>query len=310
MAKTFPQAITDVAKLASDPNLGVGGANVLMAERLLNMGVKYIMNLADWNFNKTNISLTSVASQQDYLLPYNLERVDYVNVYANNLWYTPTEIKHGRVWRQINYVTTNYTDVPLYWFYSNSTGKISIFPIPASAGNTIKVGYTKKIRDLSDVSGYSAGHINTVADSNAITGVGTTFTARMVGQSLKITSTTTQTGDFWYEINGYTGATSITVKQTVPVTLAGGTTDYTIQEMIPFAEGFEDIAVWFSLDKYYQMRELPGLANEYSAMWRDALQEMKARDQRSADGLLKKETPIQYLDPNADPWAIKILPLP
>lgn len=308
MAKTFPQAIGDIATI--DSTLAVGGSNVAMTKRLINMAVKYVMNLADWNFNKTSIDLTSVASQQEYLLPYNLERVNYVNIYANSLWYTPTEIKHGRIWRQINYVTTNYTDVPLYWFYSNNSGKIGIFPIPATAGNTITVGFTKKLRDLSDTSGYSTGHINTVAGSNAITGVGTTFTARMVGQSLKITSATTQTGDFWYEINGYTSATSITVKQTVPVTLTGGTTDYEIQEMIPFAEGFEDIAVWFALDKYYQFRELPALANQYAAMWRDALQEMKSRDQKSVDGILKKETPVQYLDPNSDPYAIHLLPLP
>lgn len=310
MAKTFATAISDFANLANDVTLGTSGSNVALSKTLMNMAIKYVMNLADWNFNKTSVDLTSVASQQYYLLPYNMERVSYVNVYANALWYTPKEIKHGRTWQQINYVTTTYTDVPLYWYFKNSNANIGIFPTPASAGNTIRVGYTKKLRDLSDTAGYSTGKINTVADSNVITGAGTTFTPRMVGASLKITSATTQTGDFWYEIIGYSGPTSITVKPTVPVTLGGGTTAYTIQEMIPFAEGFEDIATWFALDKYYQMRELPGMANQYSAMWRDALQEMKARDQRSVDGLLKKETPVQYLDPNSDPWAIQILPLP
>ena len=310
MAKTFLQAVTDVATLTNDPSLAIGQANETLTKSLLNMGIKYIMNLADWNFNKTSVDLTSVASQQDYLLPYNMERMNYVSIYANNLWYTPQEIKHGRTWQQINYVTTTYTDVPLYWYYKNNASLVSIFPTPESAGNTIRVGFTKKLRDLSDTTGYSTGHINTVAGSNIITGVGTTFTPRMVGSSLQITSATTQTGDFWYEITGYSSPTSITVKPTVPVTLAGGTTDYIINEMIPFAEGFEDLATWFALDKYYQTRELPAMANQYAAMWRDALQEMKARDQRSVDGILKKEKPIEYLDPNADPYAIHILPMP
>jgi len=268
------------------------------------------MKLADWNFNRTSIDITSVASQQSYVLPYNIERMNYVNVYANGIWYTPREIKDGRIWRQINYVTTNYTDVPQYWHYSNNSGKIDIYPIPASAGNTIRAGYTKKLRDLSETAGYSTGKITTVADSNVLTGIGTTFTPRMVGASLKITSATTQTGDFWYEINSYTSATVIGSKNNVPVTIVAPGASYTINEMIPFAEGYENIATWFACDKYYQMREMPEMAKQYEQMWKETLEEMKARDQRSVNGVLKKESSLVYLDPNADPWAIRIYPLP
>jgi hypothetical protein len=310
MAKTFISAQADVASLTNDPLLAVGASNNALNQTLINMGVQYVMKLADWNFNRTSIDITSVASQQSYVLPYNIERMNYVNVYANGIWYTPREIKDGRIWRQINYVTTNYTDVPQYWHYSNNSGKIDIYPIPASAGNTIRAGYTKKLRDLSETAGYSTGKITTVADSNVLTGIGTTFTPRMVGASLKITSATTQTGDFWYEINSYTSATVIGSKNNVPVTIVAPGASYTINEMIPFAEGYENIATWFACDKYYQMREMPEMAKQYEQMWKETLEEMKARDQRSVNGVLKKESSLVYLDPNADPWAIRIYPLP
>ena len=308
MAKTYVQAQTDVATLCNDPALAIGAANNALTQSLLNVAVHYVMNLCDWNFNKTSIDLTTVAQQQAYTLPYNAERVNFVNVLANAINYTPREIKHGRIWRQINYVTTNYTDVPQYWFYSNKTGQINIYPIPANAGNTITCGYTKKLRDLSDTAYYTTGTITTVADSVTITGSGTTFTPRMVGKYIQITSTTTVTGDYWYEIVGYTSPTVITVKNSVPVTIGGAGTTYKISEMIPFLEGFEDIAIWFSIDKYYQQREIPGMAKQYEQMWREMLEEMKARDQRSVDGLLKRESSLEYLDPNADPWAIQLYP--
>jgi hypothetical protein len=307
MAKTYVQAQSDVATLSNDPLLAIGASNNALNQTLLNMGIHYVMNLCDWNFNRTSIDLTSVASQQSYLLPYNIQRINYVNVYANGIWYTPREIKSGTIWRQINYVVTNFTDVPQYWHYSNNSGEIDIYPIPASAGNTIRAGYTKKLRDLSDTAAYATGKVATVAASNAIVGIGTTFTARMVGKSLQITSTTTETGDFWYDINSYTSATAITVKNTVPVTIVAPGASYSIVEMIPFLDGFENIAVWFALDKYYQMREIPTMAKMYEAMWKETLEEMKARDQRSVDGLLKKESNLSYLDPNADPYSIHIV---
>lgn len=304
MAKTFQQAITDVSVLANDATLNIGGSNETTTKSLLNMGIKFVLSMADWNFNKTYVDITSVDGTQGYAIPQNAARVSDVFVYANSIWYTPVEIKDETKWRQLNYTTTDESDATQFWHFSMANGKVELYPTPASNGNTIRVNYTKKVRDLSDTTGYSTGTISTTANGSTITGAGTTFTARMVGSSLKITSTTTAAGDFWYEIMSYTSALSIAVKPTVPATIAGAS--YTINEMIPFAEGFEDIAIWFALDKYYQTKEMPGMANQYSMMWRDALQEMKARDQRSVKGLLKREDGSQVIDSNYNPWTISI----
>jgi hypothetical protein len=110
----------------------------------------------------------------------------------------------------------------------------------------------------------------------------------------------------WLEINGYTSGTVITVRESVPVAVAGAS--FTIAELIPFPDGFEDIPLWFALDKYYQMREKPALGREYERMWKEALDELERRDIRSATGILEKQTPITPVDVNSDPWAIDINP--
>ena len=304
MSKTFIQAQNDLAVLANDPLLAVSGASNATAQILLNMGVKYIMAMADWNFNKTSTDITSVASQQAYAIPYNVARVDKVFVYANSLWYAPEEIKSEEQWRKMNYTTSVYSDVAQYWHYSLVDGKVEIFPTPANAGSTIRVLYTKKIRDLSQTAGYATGTISTTAGSGAVVGVGTTFTARMAGQGLKITSATTPIGDYWLEIVSFTDTTNISVKPTIPTTLAGAS--YTINEMLPFPDGFEDLATWFALDSYYQSREMTAISNRYSSMWRDALGELKARDQRTTGGILKQEPTSGIVNPNYNPWSIEI----
>jgi hypothetical protein len=298
--KTYDQALTDFATLTSDASFG--------PTMLFNMAVKYVMNLADWNFNKISTTITTVASKQEYILPYNTERINFVNVYANAIYYTPREIKDGKVWRQINYVTTNYSDVPLYWFFRNSNSTIQIYPIPANSGNTITVGYTKKLRDFAYVGTYDTGKMTTTANSNVIVGSGgAAWDNSMLGMSILIEDAVKSIG-IYNEIIEVTNATHLKVRFNIPEIIT--TSDYAITEMVPFLEGFEDIMLWFAMDKYYQIKEIPAMAKQYEQMWREALEQMKARDQRSVDGVLKKETPVPLIDPNRDPWSLTIYPLP
>jgi hypothetical protein len=266
------------------------------------LAIHRVLGRGDWNFNKDRKDYTTVAQSQYFDPPYNADKIEYANVYSNLIWYVPKELRSGSYWRVLNR-TEVYSDIPQYWNISTRTRKIGLYPIPATAGNTVRIGFTKKIRDLS-VADYTTGTVTTTANSTTITGAGTTFTPRMVGEWIKITSTTTVLGDMWLEINGYTSATVITVRESVPVAVAGAS--FTIAELIPFPDGFEDIPLWFALDKYYQMREKPTLGREYERMWKEALDELERRDIRSATGILEKQTPIKPIDPNTDPWAIDI----
>lgn len=298
--KTFTQTYTDFQTLSNDASAGT----LTLGKSLINLAIHRVLGRGDWNFNKDRKDYLSVALQQEYDPPYNADKIEYVNVYSSLIWYVPHELRTGSYWRILNR-TTVYSDIPIYWNVSTRTRKIGIYPIPANAGNTIRIGFTKKIRDLS-VADYTTGTVTTTVNSTTITGALTVFTPRMVGRYIKITSADTVLGDMWLEISGYTSPTVITVRESVPVAVVGAS--YTIAELIPFPDGFEDIPLWFALDKYYQMREKPALGREYERMWKEALDELERRDIRSATGILEKQTPIRPVDVNSDPWAIDINP--
>ena len=299
--KSFTQTFTDCQSISNDSS----ATTLALFKGWINDCVHKVLSLSDWTFNKDSKTYTSVAQQQDYDTPYNMAKLDYVRIYMGGVYYTLKEIKSGTLWQQINYVPV-YSDVPSLYHVSNRTRKISIYPIPSSTAQTIKIGFTKKVRDLS-VADYTTGTVTTVVDDNTITGAGATWVNKMAGRYINITNTSEVIGGMWLEIVSVVPASStLEVRENMPVSVAGAS--YTIAEMIPFMDGFEDIAIWFAMDRFYQMRENPTYAREYERMWKEAVDEMMARDQRSCEDILEKETGVQVLNPNSNPWSIEIIP--
>ena len=298
--KSFTQTYTDFLTLSHDSST----ANTTLGKSLINTCIKKVLSLSDWTFNKDSKTYASVAQQQDYDPPYNAAKMEYVNVYYGGVWYVPREVRNGTSWRLLNNVVV-YSDIPNYWHISNRTKKWGLFPIPTSTGTVMKVGFTKKIRDLS-VADYVTGTITNIADSTAIVGTLTVWNKRMIGRYVQITSTDTILGDYWFEIVDVTDTTHLTVREKIPVAITGA--NYTIAEMIPFPDGFEDIPLWYALSIYYQMREAPVLGREYERMYKEGIEDLERRDSRSAVDVLEKQGKISGLDPNSNSWAIEIIP--
>lgn len=298
--KSFSQTNTDFLTISHDSST----ANTALGKSLINTCIKKVLSLSDWTFNRDSKTYASVASQQEYDPPYNAAKLEYINVSYGGVWYAPREVRDERSWRLLNNVSVS-SNVPEYWYVSNRTKKWGLFAIPSSTGTVIEVGFIKKIRDLS-VTDYTTGTITTIADSTAIVGVTTVWNKRMIGESIKITSADTVLGDYWFEIVDVTDATHLTVREKVPVVVAGAS--YTISEMIPLPDGFEDLPLWYALSIYYQMREKPVLAREYERMYTGGIEDLKLRDSRSVVGVLEKQGKLNPMDPNEDPRAIEIIP--
>jgi len=296
--KSFNQTVSDFQTLSGDNSTDTQ----TLGKSLINTCIKRVLARADWTFNKDSKTYTSVASQQDYDPPYNAARLEGVSVYVGGVWYAPQEVRSGEAWRKLNAVTVT-SDIPNYWYVSNRTKKWSLFPIPSSSGNTMVLKFLKKIRDYS-AADYTTGTITTTANSTAIVGDTTVWTKRMIGRYIQITSADTIIGDYWFEITDVIDATHLTVRELVPVAVTGAS--YTIAEMIPLPDGFEDIPLWYALDLYYQMREAPVLAREYERMWKESLEELEGRDARSSVDILKKQGKLYPTNPNENPWAITI----
>jgi hypothetical protein len=300
--KSFYQTYTDCQNITKDSSTGT----LALFKTWINACVHKVLSMSDWNFNKSYKDYTTVANQQDFEKPYNAAKIDMVRVYTGGVYYTPPEIKDDALWERINYVAV-YANVPSFWHYDDETGNIEIYPAHSSASDTVRIYFTKRVRDLS-VADYTTGTVTTVANDQTITGAGgATWVLKMEGRYIKITDTSNVIGDIWFEIESVVPATpTLEIKENMPIASAGAS--YTIAEMIPFMEGFEDIALWYALDKFYQMREMPAMAREYERAWRDSLTDMQNRDCKSTSNILVQETPVEILDPNENPWCLTIIP--
>lgn len=296
MAKSYLQLATDFTTLSNDAST----SNLTLGKSLINIGIRKVLGLSDWTFMKDSKSISSGTSVQDYDPPYNMYKLEYVNVWYGNVWYVPKEVKDGESWRKLNAVTV-YSSIPQYYYISNRTHKISLFPIPNDSNGTIKMGFTKKIRDYS-VTDYSTGSVTVSSAGTIFTGNNTTWHAGMVGRYLQVTDTNTAIDDYWFEITNFSSATTVSVKEVSPNAVSGGT--YTISELVPLPDGFESLPLWYSLFHYYQMKEKPTLAREYERFYNDGVLDLLARDSRSVTGLIEKQAPITMYDVNANPWTM------
>lgn len=290
--KTFNKTVTDYETLSRDNS----SANTTLGKSLINIFIKKILIARDWTFNRGSFTDKSVASQQNYPLPYNCWRVREIKVEAGGLKYFPTEERSREVWTNLNRSVVTSDAAKKFWVEPD---EIEIYPVPATADNDITIYFQKLILSLSVVD-YTTGTVTISAGATAVVGSGTTFTAAMVGRFIKFTD-----DGYWYEISAFTNATNITIKREARTAIAGGA--YTISELIPLPFGFSDIPLWWALAIYFQSIENAAQAREYERMYKDGLMELLRRDAKSTGNVLTKsdiESFIGLVDINDYPQDI------
>lgn len=292
--KSFNSLVSDFLALSND------SSGTVLAKNLINIGTKKVLGLSDFTFNRDSKTYSSGTSTQWYDSPYNSAKIDYVAYEYGGTWYVPKEIRDGETWQTINSVSTT-SSIPYYWFVSNATKRIGLYPASADASGTIKVGFTKKIRDFS-VTDYSTGSVSAVSGGSIFTGVGSIWNAKMVGRYLQVSSGSTQLEDFWFEITSFGSATSVNVKESIPNAVS--ISNYTISEMIPLPDGYETLPLWYSLGQYYQMKEKPVLGREYERMYKEGIQDLLNTDSRSVSGLMEQQNLGTPEPPWSNPWTM------
>jgi len=298
MSKTIQQSVIDLQTLTGDSSTSSG----TLAKTLINFGIRSVLGSQDWTFYKGSETRSSATSVQDYSKPYNAFRMDYVNYWDSGVWYALPEVKDSKQWRIMN--STVVTGLPYCWHISNRTGNIGLFPIPAGSSGTIKMGFLKKIRDLG-ASDYSTGSVSATAGSNILSSGSSSWGTVFQGRSLSISGTNTIVDGYWFEIDEIIGTGTLTVKEEIPVGVT--TASYKISELIPIPDGYEDIVLWYALDRYYQMKEKPALAREYERKYKEQLGELMNRDMRSVSGLIEQEDSYRgSMNANSNPWSITL----
>jgi hypothetical protein len=228
-------------------------ATLSLADTLINMAEKRILSSRDWPFLWRQYTKTTVASQQAYILPAYTNKPQGIYVTVGGTRYIPEEVSSREEWDELNQVVVTSDSVTHYFSYD---GRIELYPIPATTGNTITFNARRIVRDLS-ASDYVTGTITTVATvgtTTTVTGSGVTWGAGMIGRYIHIDqSNAANWGDnYWYEIATVPTTSTLTLVRTYGGTaITTGSATYTIGECSLIPEPHDMLPVYEALKIYF-----------------------------------------------------------
>lgn len=257
--------------LASD----VDATNLAMAKVLLRQGQRKVEALLDIYFNEEIRTFTTVTdaisgtSNQSYKLPENFDKFTdlYVTI-GTTQYHVGAEqlIQNESIWRDINADTTSSTSDFLQFAFVRRD-RIELYPIPSSA-KTATLIYESRTKPLTaeDVT----GTILTLANgSTAVTSNGTPFTSAMVGRYFRIDND----GE-WYKIAAFLTSSTITLDTKYQgVSIAAGTSAFTIGQFPITPDDTHELPVWYALWKWCLFKKDTQLAREWERAWKEGIKD-------------------------------------
>jgi len=300
MPKTYNDLSIDFQTLNSDTS-----SSGTMIKTLINLGVRKVFGLADWTFNKGQKIYSTGTGVSEYFPPYNALKIDYVSYSYGSpgVKYTVQQVMDGEDWERISAVSTT-ASIPYYWYVSNRNEKVNLYPAASDSLGTVKIGFTKKIKDLG-ASDYSTGTCGVSTNGTVWTGSGV-WTSDMAGRYIQTTNSITPLDGFWFEIDSVaSGGTTLYTKELAPN--ATGSATYKICELIPLPDGFEDLPLWFALGHYHKVRENIPLAREYERLYQEGTSDLMKRDSGFTKNLIEQQHLSSQGNPSFDSWRMGTL---
>lgn len=188
--------------------------NLTLGDQLINDAHRRIME--KYFFNESSTTITTVAKQQFYPLPYNYSKLKTGTVTIGVLKWKPTEIESRADWDSLN-VFPYYADIPNnFYIYGRQFG---IWPIPSTSGNVITYNYKIRVPDLS-FSDYTTGTVSATLGSATITGSGTSWAATYLPTALALLTTATTSTNSPFPTYTYNNGTA-GVGATITIGAAG-----------------------------------------------------------------------------------------
>jgi hypothetical protein len=200
--------------------------------------------------NERVFTTATIAGQKTYPVPPNYLLMRTVTLQVGSITWPLVEVKSRERWDWLNII--QYTsDVPQFFYIEN--GQLSIYPTPASNGNTISQNYKIRLVDLSQ-DDYTTGTVSATNGSTSIVGSGTTWNYNMVNRWIRIPMTSGGGGDNnWYQIAAVIDPTHITLYNTyLGVSVSGQ--NYAIGEMPILQEDFHDMLLYGAAMVYYSSK--------------------------------------------------------
>lgn len=220
-------------------------------------------------YNRTSKFSNMVAAQQYYQYPEDALRISKIKVNSGTRWYNLQEVGDENTWININ-LNQQTSQIPTHYFVKGFD-EVGIYPTPSSAvTDGIELIYEPK-HVLLTQDDYTAGSITANNANQTITGLGTTFTASMVGRYLEVTD---GTDGNWYRILTYTSATSITLENFFQG-LSGSTKTYRIGEVMKLPEEYQESPADYAMYRHFLRRGEQAKASEFKSLFEGALEMAK-----------------------------------
>jgi len=243
-------------------------ASLVLIKRAINQGAKKFGAILSREWRVSEATFSFVADQQYYQLPEDAIRLRTVTATIGTITYPVEEIHDTDTWHELNMQVTTST-TPQYFFVKGSD-EIGLWPVPSDAdANAGTITYERRMRDMAEAD-YTTGTVTISADSAAVTGAGTTFTANMVGRYLNVTDGSAD--GMWYKISGFTAADAITLENNYGGTAAAGAA-FKIAEIPDIPEEFHEALVDYACYRYYRRRRDTNLARDMKAAFDESLAE-------------------------------------
>lgn len=277
-------------------------ANLTLGDTLMNESEREIVGLRSWPFLERLYTVSTVADQQFYQIPSEIDKVLAATVTIGNIKYTPDPSPSIDFWNWLNTTTVVTSDIPEWWYVQD--GKIGFYPKPANTtADAITIVGRRRQRDLG-IADYTTGTITTATNgSTAIVGNGTSWNASMVGAYIRITaSNAANVGDGqWYEIAAVGSTTALTLtKNYFGTSIAAGTAAYTIGHSGLLPEDYDILPVYKATELYFtSVHPLPGQADRYKQLYNERFAGLVRSWGRISDNpVLKNVRNVAPLNPN------------
>ena len=276
-------------------------AHLTDGDRLINDVYLRLTNNFNWPFLQKQTTITTVASQQAYDLPNDLSKIVAVTVTVSTTQYTLKEIPNWNDWEDLNSTTTFTSQFPSHYFVFNN--QIHVFPTPSAAGDTITVTYRQKVKELSIADNTTGTIVSITNGAKALVGSGTSWTAGMVGNYIKITDGfAANLGDnFWYKISAVGSTTTITLDKSYQgTTIAAGSAGLTLGQIPLIPEEYQAMLVYYAAYQYWNAQNNGATrAAEFRDQYNEFLNQMvKDQGEKSMDVVIEPVSDDPMLNPN------------
>lgn len=245
-----------LVKLKRDINVGAG---------------KFLAALAR-EYNRKARFTDIVANQQFYQLPEDGQKLKEVIANSGN-WNVPLEqIPDEHTWRQLNMMPV--TGQSTHYFIKGYD-EVGLFPIPgATVTDGLELVFSPKHVELTQ-DDYTTGTLTVVNGGQEVTGSGTTFTTKMVGQWLQVTD---GSDGNWYRVSDFNSVTSLTLENYYQGT-SGSAKSFRVGQTVDLPEEYAEAPSDYACYRHYMRRGDPIKANTFKTLFDAAVE--GARDEYS-----------------------------